>query len=403
MADDISFLSNTTFHSDKTDLNPVPLDAYGVTGNGVYNRIEKYTDVLGIDTSGLMRGYKWVKENLPIMRSIYRNGKAVVDGGNWATRMAAASSLFKDGFPYISADMPADVANTIAEKFNENQGLFVKIGSSVDMVNSTNFNDVSQIGNLIGNLTGSQGLFEIEDRASITAVMTGLAIEGCRAGFPGVVNSIIRSTDNREILQQFLCESFPDLIKLGDVEVIRDLKAICEDQGFTIERLGSVESILANVDLIKEHPEQALALFKGGHDVLDTFNYGRDTYMEIAGDRSTPVIWSPSYLSTDMIDTLSLGVIQGKVDPIMLGSTVNVTGQINKLLYPPESAYNKITFNDTSTTELKANVRVNDTEPTDSATSVLNSGILFGIEKLKYGNLGNFDPLTNGTSTKVSR
>ena len=69
---ELSFLSNTTYYTDKTDVNPVPLDAYGASDNGTYNKIEKYATKLGIDPRGLMRGYSWVKQNLPMIKSLYK-------------------------------------------------------------------------------------------------------------------------------------------------------------------------------------------------------------------------------------------------------------------------------------------------------------------------------------------
>lgn len=47
-------LAKTTFFSgDK--INPLPLDAYGATGNGVYNKIAEFVSGLGIDPNGLAR------------------------------------------------------------------------------------------------------------------------------------------------------------------------------------------------------------------------------------------------------------------------------------------------------------------------------------------------------------
>ena len=321
MMSELSFLSNTTYYTDKTDVNPVPLDAYGASDNGTYNKIEKYATKLGIDPRGLMRGYSWVKQNLPMIKSLYKNGRAIVKGGSLATRLAAGTALFKDGFPLVAGMLPDDLAKTIEQKFTENQDTIIRIGQTAEMVKDVNFKDLSAVGGLLSNLTGTGGLFEIEDRNSITGVMAGLCIEGCRNGIPGVVNTVLGSTGSREIIQQCLKEIVPDISKLGNIEFIKDLGEFCADNGFTLDRIANVEDFLKDLKYAKDDPKKLSGIFKKFTENSSSINGNTNSYT--LNGEEVPLIWTADKMSPDAIKALTTDVKQGHVPPRHIAGAVH--------------------------------------------------------------------------------
>ena len=136
-------LAKTTFFSgDK--INPLPLDAYSATGNGIYNKIAEFVSGLGIDPSGLTRGSEFLKKNLPAIKSVYKAGKTLANGGSLASRVDAANTLFKSGAPLIASVLPTNLANSITEGMNNNADTLAKLGDVVKKVEGVNLSDMAQ-------------------------------------------------------------------------------------------------------------------------------------------------------------------------------------------------------------------------------------------------------------------
>jgi hypothetical protein len=320
-------LAITTFFSgDK--INPQPLDAYGATGNGIYNKIADFATSLGIDPSGLLRGSQWVKSNLPLIKSLYKTGKAVVNGGNLTTRIAAGTKLFQDGFPLIAGTLPDSVAKTISETFDEHKDTIAKLGNVAQRVQGVDLHDLNSVGNLLGNLTGAGGPFEVEDKASIVGVMSGLAIEGCKNGIPGAITSVLNSTQTRDTLQSCLKTIMPDVVKLGNVDFLKEIGDFCQSHDFSLANLGGYEKFLKEFQRGVIPSDKIAGLYEkylGTAKDIDP-GYG---IMEMNGETITQVEAAPQ-LSPDALQCLIRDIKQKNINNNQVAAAVNKPMKVSK-------------------------------------------------------------------------
>lgn len=316
-----SILAATTFFGG-SKLNPARLDAYTAAGNGVYNKIVDIANKLGIDPNGLMRGSEWVKNNLPAIKGVVSAGKTLVNGGNLTAQIAAGTSLFKEGLPMLAGAIPANITSSIGNMLTTHADTIVKLGDVAQRVSGVDLNNLSAVGGMLGSLTGAGGAFEIKDKDSIIGVMSGLAVEGCKAGIPGAISAVLGSTPTRDILQSCMSNVMPELVKLGNLGNLTEVGDFCKSKGFELAGIGGYDNFIKGFQTGSINPGNAPGMFS---QYLDTAkNLDPNFGLVKAGNSIYDSIKPITDLSPDAVQCLKTDYLSGLVPEEHVATLVNI-------------------------------------------------------------------------------
>lgn len=310
-------LAATSFFGSTAE--PTRLDAYTTAGNGVYSKITDIAGKLGIDPSGLLRGSEWVKKNLPLIKNVYSAGKAVVNGKNLVSQIAAGTSLFKNGLPLLAGALPANVTSSISNMITQHSDTIVKLGNVAEMVKGADLTNLQNVGDMLSNLTGQNGLFEIKDKSSIVGVMSGLCVEGCKLGVPGAVSAVLGSTNGRDMLQSCMANVMPELVKLGKLGPLEEVGNFCKSKGFELAGIGGYDKFLKDFKLGDVNPSNALGTFSRYLDTAKNLD-ATSGIMSVAGSVYDSV-FSKDELSKDAMQCLKSDYLSGEV-PSKFAATI---------------------------------------------------------------------------------
>ena len=315
-------LAKTTFFSgDK--INPLPLDAYGATGNGIYNKIAEFVSGLGIDPNGLTRGSEFLKKNLPDIKSLYKAGKTLANGGSLASRVDAANTLFKSGAPLLASVLPTNLANSITEGMKNNADTLAKLGDVVKKVEGVNLSDMAQVGNLLSDMTGANGPFDVIDNQSAVGVMTGIAINACKNGIPSAINTVLNSSENRAVLQETMKKIMPEVVKLGDVDYLKEVADFGKAHGIDLGKVTQFDKFIETFR--KGTSQDTVGTFAKYLEAGQALDPGFAT-MDLNGTQVTNT-WPASAMSADAYQCLKTDVVKEQISGAHVAAVTNKTVQ----------------------------------------------------------------------------
>ncbi len=315
-------LAKTTFFSgDK--INPQPLDAYGATGNGIYNKIAEFVSGLGIDPNGLTRGSEFLKKNLPVIKSLYKAGKTLANGGSLASRVAAANTLFKSGAPLLASVLPTNLANSITEGMKNNADTLAKLGDVVKKVEGVNLSDMAQVGNLLSDMTGANGPFGVIDNQSAVGVMTGIAINACKNGIPSAITTVLNSSENRAVLQETMKKIMPEVVKLGDVDYLKEVADFGKAHGIDLGKVTQFDKFIETFR--KGTSQDTVGTFAKYLEAGKALDPGFAT-MNLNGTQVTNT-WPASAMSADAYQCLKTDVVKEQISGAHVAAVTNKTVQ----------------------------------------------------------------------------
>ena len=318
-------LAKTTFFSgDK--INPAPMDAYTAARNGVYNKIEDLAGKFGLDIGGLARGTAFVKQNLPAIKSLIKTGKALANAGSLAGRLDAATSLFKAGTPLLASALPAGLAKTITDGFNNNAGTIAKLGDLAKKVEGIDLHNMKQVGSLLGDMTGAKGPFGVIDAQSTIGVMSGIAINACQNGIPGAITTVLNSTQARDMAQAAMKQIVPAITALGKVDYLKEVADFGKSKGIDLAGTAKFDNFVQTFQAgtVQDKAEGQFAKFvEAGKDLDPGFGI-----MEMNGATVTKT-WEPDEMSDDAYQCLKTDVVTEKI-------SAEYAATITRVPEPPE-------------------------------------------------------------------
>ena len=222
----------------------------------------------------------FIKTNLPLIKSVIKNGREIMKKGSLASRLGAAGNLFNTGMGALPESMTSGIKSFI----KENEKAFAVLGDVTKRIDGTNLKDIRSLGNLVNAVAQKNDLFKVDDKSSMVGICSGLVTECTRNGIPNSFGELSKVLGSSELVRDLAKQVLPESIKIGDIDLIKDIsKVIPQDVGKYVTK-DVVQQFLSNVKIPKSLKKNDL---KETFDSMKTsFSKMDSTWKRIARDIS---------------------------------------------------------------------------------------------------------------------
>lgn len=218
------YLAKTTYETKPDDKVAAP-DIYTQNGQTTINDAETKTKGMDPNIAAVMRGGKTLVNAIPVALAIAKDGSLLSSKGGFAGQVLGASSLVSSALSRINGNKEL---GSLMAKITGNEKLslgdiYAKSDRFVRRIASSDLKNIRSISGILGEATGKNGIFEIEDKDSQAATMAGLVSEATRYGMPSSFSDIANVVNNSKTLNRIISGSLTDVIASGDYSTLKDM------------------------------------------------------------------------------------------------------------------------------------------------------------------------------------
>ena len=223
-ADLARYLAKTTYETKPSDTVATP-DIYTQNGQTTINDADTKTKGMDPNIAAVMRGGKTLVNVIPVALAIAKDGSLLSSKGGFAGQILGASSLVSSALSRINGNKEL---SSLMGKITGNEKLslgdiYAKSDRFVRRIASSDLKNIRSISGILGEATGKNGLFEIQDQDSQAATMAGLVSEATRYGMPSSFSDIANVVNNSKTLNRIMAGSLKDVAASGDYSTLKDM------------------------------------------------------------------------------------------------------------------------------------------------------------------------------------
>lgn len=205
-------LASSTFLATAKDQLAVK-DVYtDVNGKSILTSVENLFSGVDLSFADLLRGGKWLANNVPTVASLARQGTAVFSAKGLTARILGSSNLATSIFGKLSSSGQAGLLSA----FSDNKQLFANVNGLVQRVASTDLTNISAVGGLINQYSTDNAFFKLDDQDSQVGLFAGIIHEATSYGVPNSFAGLTSQITNTNLLGRIANKTLPSITDASD-------------------------------------------------------------------------------------------------------------------------------------------------------------------------------------------
>jgi hypothetical protein len=214
-------------------------DVYtGVDGKSILSSVENLFDGIDLSFTDVLRGGKWLANNVPTISSLTKQGLAVFSAKGLTARILGSSNLATSLFGKLSSSGQSGLLGM----FSDNKQLFASVNGLVQRVASTDLTNISAVGGLLNQVTGNTSLFSLDDKDSQVGLFAGIIHDATSFGIPNSFGALTSKITDTNLLGQIANKVLPSVLNSSDVSSLLSIG----------QALGNKNALALNPSLISE-------------------------------------------------------------------------------------------------------------------------------------------------------
>lgn len=210
------------------------IDVYTKNNRNIVNKIQDIAQLFDVDLSNILRGSKFIEDAFPVITNV-TNNLIEINKENLVARIAGLSRSIGGSIRTLGSDFEDKLRS-----YEPLDQVYSKVGEIISQIRDVSYEKLSDISELVSNITGNTEFFTIEDKDAASAMFIGLIKEASANGIPDSFSSVISAIHDRDVLNNVINNVVPVAIDRSDV---RMLKSIVESDDSNLVRMLGQDTI----------------------------------------------------------------------------------------------------------------------------------------------------------------
>jgi hypothetical protein len=232
-------LANPTFVTGPQD-KLAAVDVYKQKGS-IINSIQDQLTNLGISIPDVLKGGRALASLLPIVTGIKNGALTLSNPTALVTRLLASSTAITSAFKLLGPD----VQSTILGGLKDYGPVAVQLAGFATKVQTTNFSNLYQVGNLISSFTNGASTLGIIDKDSIANIAGGIVKQASGYGIPNAYAAVTAGLNDIEILTKAANIALPSVIGSSDIASLKSMASALQPNGLSLQNPHAIDQFAA--------------------------------------------------------------------------------------------------------------------------------------------------------------
>lgn len=212
-------LAPTTFASGPED-SLAAVNVYKATSNEVVNSITDIAQKYDFSLLDSVRGGDYLRAASPIVTGVI-DGAAVINKEGLISRLVGASEA---GMGTLR-EMSSGVLDSVSGAIDWGKDVYVEVEGVASKVAGSAIESLSDLGKLVGDVTGTSDLFKVTDNEGVAGLFSGIIDECRNLGIRGAFSLVTSSITDPNLLNNIVGKSLDNVIATSDKESLIGIAA----------------------------------------------------------------------------------------------------------------------------------------------------------------------------------
>lgn len=236
----INSIASSIFTGAPTDKIEVK-DVYSIDSNVLENELDSYSDGLDLSLLESVRKDPKLAVDFSNFLKPLVSGKFNLNKNQMISRILSLIKSSKINFNSLSSDLQNELLNSNSLSALNFNNLSVNIDGTDNLISCDNVSETIDMLSITTSYLGISSNIQTTDIGAETALMSNIFSYVSTLKIPGLMDTLISSSDNTESLNQSLKNCVPDVIQQNDLDSLNSI----------INKIGAEEVLTADPNAVQ--------------------------------------------------------------------------------------------------------------------------------------------------------